>query len=182
MAAWCGLRRGEIAGLLTEDVDLTAHTITVRKNRIELLATRKAFDADPKTAAGKRTVSIPPHVMPIVRLHLEEHAGKERLFISRDGSPLRGNTLYQAFVRARRAAGLDEFTIHDMRHTGQTLAAQAGATMADLMKRLGHASMAAAKRYLHAVDGRDAEIAKALSDLASHGDAARLPKRIVVGA
>jgi integrase len=181
IAAWCGLRRGEIAGLLTEDVDLTAHTITIRRNRVELLSSRSSFDAPPKTNAGRRTVTIPPHVVPIVRLHLEEHAGKERLFVSRDGSPLRGHTLYQAFVRARQRVGMDEFTIHDLRHTGQTLAAQAGATMADLMKRLGHASMAAAKRYLHAVDGRDAEIAKALSELASHGDAARLPKRIIVG-
>jgi hypothetical protein len=54
--------------------------------------------------------------------------------------------------------------------------------MADLMKRLGHASMAAAKRYLHAVDGRDAEIALALSELAAHGDAARLPRRLITGA
>jgi len=181
IAAWCGLRRGEIAGLLTVDVDLTTHKITVRKNRIELLSSKVAFDDDPKTEAGKRTVTIPPHVMPIVRLHLEEYAGKERFFVSRDGSPLRGNTLYQAFVRARKKVGLEEMTVHDLRHTGQTLAAQAGATMADLMNRLGHASMAAAKRYLHSVDGRDAEIAKALSDLAAHGDAARLPKRIVMG-
>ncbi len=48
------------------------------------------------------------------------------------------------------------------------------------MRRLGHASPAAAHRYLHAVDGRDAEIASALSDLAAHGDAARLPKSIVI--
>jgi len=43
-----------------------------------------------------------------------------------------------------------------------------------------HSSPAAAQRYLHAVDGRDAEIASALSDLAAHGNAARLPKSIVV--
>ncbi|GAA2388128.1 putative prophage phiRv2 integrase [Catellatospora methionotrophica] len=181
IAAWCGLRRGEIAGLRTADVDLTAHTITVRKNRIEpLAAPGQAFDGDPKSEAGKRTVTIPPHVMPIVVLHLDQFAGKDRLFISRDGSPLRGNTLYQAFVRARKIAGLEEFTVHDMRHTGQTLAAQAGATMADLMRRLGHSTMVAAKRYLHAVEGRDAEIAKALSDLAAHGDIARLPKRVTM--
>jgi hypothetical protein len=33
---------------------------------------------------------MPPHVIPILRLHLDEYAGKERLFVSRDGSPLRG--------------------------------------------------------------------------------------------
>jgi hypothetical protein len=47
------------------------------------------------------------------------------------------------------------------------------------MRRLGHASSAAANRYLRTVEGRDAEIASALSDLAAHGDAARLPKSIV---
>jgi integrase len=67
-----------------------------------------------------------------------------------------------------------------LRHTGQTLAASTGATTKDLVRRLGHASPAAANRYLHAVDGRDAEIASALSDLAEHGNAARLPKSIVV--
>lgn len=50
---------------------------------------------------------------------------------------------------------MDNLTFHDLRRTGQTLAAQTGATLADLMKRLGRSSMAAARRYLHAVDGRD---------------------------
>jgi hypothetical protein len=59
--------------------------------------------------------------------------------------------------------------------------AQTGATLPDLMKRLGHSTMAAARRYLHAVDGRDREIAKALSELAAHGDAARLPNRLGPG-
>lgn len=73
---------------------------------------------------------------------------------------------------------MDGFTFHDLRHTGQTLAAAAGATLKDLMKRLGHASTAAANRYLHAVDGRDAEIAAALSELAKDGTAAKLPRSI----
>jgi integrase len=182
IAAWCGLRRGEIVGLLVEDVDLVEHTITVRRNRIEpLAAPSEAIDADPKSAAGKRAVAVPPHLLPVLRVHLEQYAGPVRLFVSVDGSPLRGNTLYQAFVRARRKVGREDLTIHDLRHTGATLAAQTGASLADLMKRLGHSSVAAARRYMHAVDGRDREIAQALSTLAGHGDAARLPKRIMGG-
>jgi hypothetical protein len=50
--------------------------------------------------------------------------------------------------------------------------------MKDLMKRLGHASSAAANRYLHTVEGRDAEIAAALSALATSGDATKLPRSI----
>src|SRR5690348_15807514 len=53
------LRRGEVLGLHPADVDLSAGTITVRRNRVELLAKPQAFDADPKTDAGKRTVAIP---------------------------------------------------------------------------------------------------------------------------
>jgi hypothetical protein len=46
-------------------------------------------------------------------------------------------------------------------------AAEAGASLADLMRRLGHSSMVAAMRYLHATDSRDRQIADALSRLAA---------------
>ena len=180
LAAWCGLRRGEVLGLLPDDVDLAAKTVTIRRNRIELLSRPQAFDAPPKTDAGKRTVNIPPHVLPVLAAHMETWAGPDRVFVGRDGRPMRGDAVRQAFNRARLKAGMPGFRFHDLRHTGQTLAASAGATIKDLMLRLGHASPAAAYRYLHAVDGRDAEVAAALSDLAAHGDAARLPKSIVV--
>jgi integrase len=180
LAAWCGLRRGEVLGLRLEDVDLAAGVVTVRRNRVELLATGAAFDAEPKTDAGKRTVNIPPHVLPVLAEHMASWAGPDRVFVGRDGRPMRGDAIRQAFDRARRKAGMPGFRFHDLRHTGQTLAAATGATIKDLMRRLGHASPAASYRYLHAVDGRDAEIASALSDLAAHGDAAKLPRSIVV--
>jgi integrase len=180
LGAWCGLRRGEIIALIPQDVDLDAGTVTVRTNRVELLETRQAFDAPPKTDAGKRTVTVPPHVLPILAAHMQEWSGPGRVFIGRDGKPMRGDAVRQAFTRARRKVDMPGFRFHDLRHTGQTLAASAGATTKDLMRRLGHSSPAAAQRYLHAVDGRDAEIASALSELAAHGNAARLPKSIVV--
>ena len=181
LAAWCGLRRGEVLGLRPADVDLVAGTVTVRRNRVELLENnRAAFDAEPKTDAGRRTVVIPPHVMPVLAEHMATWAGPDRAFVGRDGRPMRGDAIRQAFDRARRKAGMPGFRFHDLRHTGQTLAAATGATVKDLMRRLGHASPVASYRYLHAVDGRDAEIATALSALAAHGDAAKLPKSIVI--
>jgi integrase len=181
LAAWCGLRRGEVLGLRRDDVNLEAGTVTVRRNRVELLENgRAAFDAEPKTDAGKRTVVVPPHVIPLLAEHMTEWAGPDRVFVGRGGQPMRGDAVRQAFDRARLKAGMPGFRFHDLRHTGQTLAAATGATIKDLMRRLGHASPVASYRYLHAVDGRDAEIAAALSDLAAHGDAAKLPKSIVV--
>lgn len=138
--------------------------------------TSPRVDAEPKTDAGKRTVVIPPHVMPVLAEHVTRWAGPERVFV---GRPMRGDAVRQAFDRARRKADMPGFRFHDLRHTGQTLAAATGATVKDLMRRLGHASPVASYRYLHAVDGRDAEIATALSALAAHGDPAKLPKSIV---
>jgi integrase len=94
--------------------------------------------------------------------------------VGKDGKRMRGNAIYQAFVRARKRVGLN-ISFHDLRHTGQSLAAATGATLADLKMRLGHSSSAAAQRYMHAIEGRDLEIAKALSILASADDAAKLP-------
>ena len=118
-------------------------------------------------------------LLPVLAERMESWAGKDRVFIGRDGGPMRGDAVRQAFDRARRRAGMPGFRFHDLRHTGQSLVASTGATVKDLMRRLGHASPMAANRYLHTVEGRDAEIASALSDLAAHGDAARLPKSIV---
>lgn len=165
LAAWCGLRRGEVLGLTRDDLNLVAGTVTVQRTRTELLATRTAFDSPPKTDAGYRTVAIPPHVLPLLQEHLAQWAGGERVFIGRDGAPMRGDAVRQAFERARDQVGLPGFRFHDLRHTGQTLAAAAGANLADLMRRLGHASTVAAKRYLHASEARDREIAQALSSL-----------------
>jgi integrase len=181
LAAWCGLRRGEVVALRREDIDLDAGTVTVRHNRVELLESPSAaFDADPKTDAGKRTVAVPPYVLPFFQEHMAKWAGSDRVFVGRDGQAMRGDAIRQAFTRARRKVGMPGFRFHDLRHTGQTLAASAGATTKDLMRRLGHASPVAANRYLHTVEGRDAQIAAALSELAEHGDAARLPRSITV--
>jgi integrase len=170
LAAWCGLRRGEILGLHRSDVDVANATVTVRRTRTEMLSSSERFDGPPKTDAGYRTVSIPPHIMPIVEHHLDTFAGEYRVFVGRSGEPMRGDAVRLAFERAREAAGLPNLRFHDLRHTGQTMAAMAGANLADLMRRLGHSSMVAAKRYLHASDSRDQQIALALSRLAEEGD------------
>ena len=179
LAAWCGLRRGEVCALATADVDLVANVVRVRRNRVELLESGRKFDKAPKTRAGMRDIAIPPHLRPAMVEHMEKWAGRDRFFLGRDGQPMRGNAIYQAFVRAREKVSV-EITFHDLRHTGQTLAASTGATLADLMMRLGHSSSVAAMRYLHVVEGRDRKVADELSRLAARGDALELPKTIVV--
>ncbi|MGI8701880.1 MAG: tyrosine-type recombinase/integrase [Nocardioidaceae bacterium] len=76
------------------------------------------------------------------------------------------STLYKVYYPAREAAGRKDLRWHDLRHTGAVLAAQTGATLAELMGRLGHTTPGAAMRYQHAAADRDAEIARCLSQLA----------------
>jgi integrase len=168
LAAWCGLRRGEVCGLRTADVNLAAGTVRVRKTWVELLESPDKYEKDPKSEAGKRTVTVPPHVLHILATHAAEWAGPEFFCVGRDGKRMSGNALYQAFVRARNLVGLS-IAFHDLRHTGQSLAAAAGASVADLKKRLGHSSSVAALCYMHAIEGRDAEVAQFAMDLQSQG-------------
>ena len=63
------------------------------------------------------------------------------------------------------AVNLPDLHFHDLRHTGGTLSAATGASLKELMARLGHSSVRAAMMYQHATRDRDRVIALALEDL-----------------
>jgi integrase len=168
LAAWCGLRFGELAELRRGDVDLDAGVLRVQRG-----VTRgggEVFIGDPKSEAGRRPVTVPPHLVPLLDEHLRRHVGADPgalLFPARHGGNLSPSALYRAWYPAREAAGRPDLRFHDLRHTGATLAAATGATLADLMQRLGHSTPAAALRYQHAAADRDRAIAEALSGFAT---------------
>ena len=134
--------------------------------------------AIPNPRLAARDVAIPPHLLPMVRAHILEHAAPGRdglLFPGSTGGHLTPSTLYGrkagknrkgwGFYEARAQAGREDLRWHDLRHTGAVLAASTGATLAELMGRLGHSTPGAALRYQHAAQGRDMEIARKLSAL-----------------
>ena len=176
LAAWCAMRFGELAELRRKDVDLRGKVIRVRRAVVRVDG--KTIVGTPKTDAGVRDVAIPPHLIPLLKEHIEKHAafGKDALlFPGADGGHLNPSTLYgkaptkktagHGFYAARVAAGRPDLRWHDLRHTGAVLAAQSGATLAELMGRLGHSTPGAAMRYQHAAAERDTEIARRLSAL-----------------
>lgn len=169
LAAWCALRFGELTELRRGDIDLRQGRVKVRRGVVR--ASGKFIIGPPKSDAGSRDVAIPPHLVPAVRRHLLEHTASGRdalLFPAAANSKhhMAPSTLYKVFYPARKAAGREDLRWHDLRHTGAVLAAQTGATLAELMGRLGHSTPGAAMRYQHASADRDAEIARRLSDLA----------------
>ena len=168
LATWCALRFGEVTELRRGDLDVKNGLIQVRRAVASVRG--KPVVGTPKSAAGIRDVAIPPHLLPAVRKHLLDHVewGKDALVFpaARVGGQLSHGTLHEMWVRARRAAGRDDLRFHDLRHTGAVMAAQSGATIAELMARLGHTTPAMVIRYQHASQDRDAEIARRLSALA----------------
>lgn len=168
LAAWCALRFGETIELRRRDVDTTRQVVTIRRGAVR---TGDGFKVTtPKSAEGDREVHIPPHLMPAVVAHLAKHTGPgpdALLFPNRTGGHLQPSSLYTHYYPARAAAGRPDLRWHDLRHTGAVLAAATGATLAELMERLGHATPTAAMRYQHAAKGRARKIAEALSQLAA---------------
>jgi integrase len=167
LAAWCQLRRAELLGLERRDVDLLHGTV-----RIERAANHVPGGLQlgpPKTAAGVRTVSIPPHILGTLEDHLAANVAPEAtapVLTGPAGARLRPSTLQNAWKSAREAIGRPKLHFHDLRGAGLTWAATQGATTKELMARAGHASPDAALRYQHATEDRDAAIAFALSALA----------------
>lgn len=175
LGAWCALRFGELAELRRADIDVRRGIVRIRRGVVWVNS--EAIVGPPKSLAGVRDVAIPPHLMPLVRDHLKRFvgsAGSSLLFAAGDERHLTSNSLYWHFYRARTTAGRPDLRFHDLRHTGAVLAASTGATLAELMARLGHSSPAAAMKYQHAAAERDRAIAEALSRLAGgqrhHGD------------
>jgi integrase len=167
LATWCQLRRGEILGLRRMDVDKRQHVIHILQSRTFGMDGRQIMKV-PKTAAGRRTISVPRQVMKSLVRHIETFAGPEPealVVVGRRGSNLSRDALQGSWERARLTIGRHDLRLHDLRHTGLTLAAATGATTAELMHRAGHASAPAALRYQHATRDRDQRLSDALEGM-----------------
>ncbi len=178
LAATSGLRFGELAGLTVADLDFEKASIQVDR-ALAFHRDAGAVLGAPKTATAHRQVSVPREVMDIVSCHLDafEPVDPHRLvFTSVKGSPLLNRYFAPYWRDARSRVGRSDVRFHDLRHFAGTEAASAGASLREVMARMGHASSDAALRYLKASERRDREIAEALAQrLAVHARPRRDP-------
>ncbi len=175
LGVWCTLRIGEILELRRGDVTIThgkdkegkpvaVGVLHVRRS-VQHIEGAAVIDT-PKTAAGAREVHVPPALIPDLETHLVLYTQPGRmglLFPSGTGNPLHHRTFGNWWNKARIAAGRPNLRFHDLRHTGATMAAQSGATLKELMDRLGHTTPKAALVYQHTAADRDQLIAERLS-------------------
>lgn len=163
LAAWCGLRWGEVSELRRKDIGAGVVTVARSVDRYRRVGTPKS--------GRSRTVVIPPHIRSAVEHHLATYVGEgaDALLFTARGQQLNPEGFRRVFLDAQAAAGVDGVRIHDLRHFAGTLTARVGGTVAETMRRLGHSTVGASMTYQAAVDQRDQELAQALSNLAQNG-------------
>ena len=180
VAGFGGLRYGELRALRLRHYDRLKGTVTVEE-AIDKRGRRK----DPKTASSRRVVALPRFVLDALDAHIMQFAGGDPngpLFPGVEGSVMSDGWFKKHWTKTRAALGLKGVRFHDLRHTAGTLATQNGATLKEVMNRLGHSTTAAAIRYQRAADDRDHEVADRLDEVfgtaASRATAPNEPVRI----
>lgn len=172
LLTWSGVRIGEAAALQRRDLDLDTDSPTLTVREREYLV-GGVYELDtPKSRAGRRTVALPPHLVPVLQQHLNAYTGSEpsaRVFTTATGGTVK-STYSNLFSRALARIGRTDVRPHDLRHTGMTLAAQSGASLAELKQRMGQSTTAAAEVYLHTTLDHGRQVANRMSELASAGD------------
>ena len=167
LATFASMRFGELGALRRQDLDLNRGFVHIKRAVIELGSGRLVV-GPPKTAAGRRVVAIPSELLAELEWHLATYvdaAPDALVFAGPKGGPLRRSNFQKSWLQGLGAANLTGVHFHDLRHTGNTLAAQAGATLSDLMTRMGHTSTRAAQIYLHTNSERDRVVARALDPI-----------------
>jgi integrase len=167
LTTYASLRFGEVTALRRSDLDLAAGQVRVERAYIEL-SSGALLLGPPKSKAGDRVIGLPPALLPLLAEHLAQYVGPDDdalLFTGAKGGPLRRST-FNGVVKwsaVTAALGVPGLHFHDLRHTGNHLAAQVpGTTVRDLMARMGHDNERAAMIYLHRTQGADRKIADAL--------------------
>jgi integrase len=173
-----GMRQGELLGLQWANVETKVDSdpttganrywgrVHVRHNLQEVKGKHYPL-ADPKTAAGFRTVSLSPETVRALvrhreRMMTEGRAAHPYVFPSTTGRPIFKRPLRDTFNRLIKSAGIARIRFHDLRHTNATLLISNGTDIKTVSSRLGHASIVITldtyAKFMPEADQRAAEV------------------------
>lgn len=172
VAAYTGMREGELLGLRWQDVDLEVGTLSVR----QALSTSKRI-GPPKSRSGVRSMTLPRVCVAALREHrllqteirlMTEQwndtglvfttlkPGKNKGPGTLPGSPLTASNVVRAFKDLLAKAGLPQMRFHELRHTACSLMALQGVPATVAMKRMGHSDIRLTlQHYTHVLESQD---------------------------
>ena len=166
VAAYAGLRLGEIRGLRWRDVDFAKRLIHVRR------AFTQGSEDIPKSGRARAVPMIDQTARVLDELSRRDcHIGEDDLvFVSPDGSYLEDSALRRRFYGALKAAKIKHLRFHDLRHSFGTLAVQVF-PLSDVKAYMGYADIATTMIYVHHVPQHDtaAKLSAAVTQAASTG-------------
>lgn len=164
-----GLRRGELLGLRWQDVDLDAHTITVRQTS-NYIPERGVYVDTPKNESSVRPLLLStPAVLMLLEYQRWQDAQREalgdawadkdgRVFTTDTGKPIFPDSVTQWFSKFVKRSGLPKVTVHSLRHTYATLMIADGVPLVAVSKQMGHAQTSTtANIYAHAIASAQAK-------------------------
>jgi len=175
LLATTGMRRGEALGLRWTDVDLDAGRAAVRQTVIAV--NHQPMMGTPKTAKGRRNVSLDARTVTALRDHRVRQAA-ERLqmgsgwtdhglvFCRVDGAMLHPERFSRSFGDRVRQLGLPPIRLHDLRHGWATMALAGKVNARVVQERLGHANVGITLNvYSHVTDSMQDDAAETVADI-----------------
>jgi integrase len=163
VAVGLGLRRGELLGLRTPDVDATAGLLTVTHSLRRIPTSTRVEPGEwwvlqaPKADSG-RVIPVPAFVMAALERRLEDRDAEKKaarvwapndlVFSDPRGNPVAFSTLDNWWRRALTKAGLPHMRWHELRASTATILLAEGVDALTVSLILGHADMAMTRRYV----------------------------------
>jgi integrase len=178
VAIFTGMRRSEILALRWSDIDLLLCQVYVTRTLHHLRGGSIVFRA-PKTAKGRRMISLSPSASLVLREHKEKHKldqamlgispkDDDLVFSDLNGKPLLPNTVTHAWIKLVRRIGLQGIRLHDARHSHASLMLKAGTHPKIVQERLGHSSVTITlDTYSHVTPGLQEAAAARFDELVS---------------
>jgi integrase len=176
LALFTGMRRSELLALRWSDVDMILCQLSVTRALHQLQDGSRIF-RQPKTAKGRRLISLSPSTAIVLEEHREQQeeirqalgltlSEDDLVFCHKDGKPLLPNTVSHAWTKLANRAGLKGIRLHDARHTHASLMLKQGVHPKIVQERLGHASIQITlDTYSHVAPGLQQAAANRFDDI-----------------
>ncbi|MDD3569637.1 MAG: site-specific integrase [Lachnospiraceae bacterium] len=158
---WTGIRSGEMLALTLNDFDFENMTLSINKNYARL--DKEDLILSPKTAKGKRIISIMPFLADMIKGYAECkycYEPHERLF------EVTKFYLTHEMIRGCKHAGVKKIRVHDLRHSHASMLIELGYSPLLISERLGHENIETTLRtYSHLYPNKQKDLAEQLEKL-----------------
>lgn len=171
--ATTGMRRGEVLGLRWGDVDLERSVVTITNQRT--IAGGVVVEGEPKSTAGRRTISIDAATVATLRAWRRTQAAErlqmgagwhpgDYVFTWPTGEPVWPQSVTSWFREHAAELGLPSIGVHGLRHSAATWMIASGVSPKVVTQRLGHAHVSITLQlYAHVLPAHDQAAADAFA-------------------